>query len=134
MHDPASESDRWMEQAADDVEFAGHALAGGYNHQACFVCQQASEKALKALLYRDGARTVLGHSLISLLDRIVAAHPSLERLRSPAAVLDLYYVPTRYPNGLVEGTPRRAFTRQQAEEAIRHAGDILDAVRAEIAR
>ena len=54
-------------------------------------------------------------------------HAALESLRDLAAELDLYYVPTRYPNGLVEGMPYEVFTRTQAERALTAAETILAA-------
>jgi HEPN domain-containing protein len=84
---------------------------------------------LKALHYADGARNVIGHSAAGLLSRLVVQHPDLQSLRDLAAELDLYYIPTRYPNGLIEGTPHQAFTRSQAEHAMGAAELILDAVR-----
>ena len=52
----------------------------------------------------------------------------LEPLRDVAAELDLYYIPTRYPNGLVEGTPYKAFTRAQDERALTGAETVVAAV------
>jgi HEPN domain-containing protein len=57
----------------------------------------------------------------------------LEPLRDHAAELDLYYIPSRYPNGLVEGTPHGAFTRSQAERAVDSAEQTLAAVKLELA-
>lgn len=94
-----------------------------------FVAQQAGEKALKAVHFASGARTVLGHSLVGLLGRLIPEHPALESLRDLAAELDLYYVPTRYPNGLMEGMPYEVFTRAQADRALKAAETILAAVR-----
>ena len=133
MHDPKAEGRRWLGQAENDLAFARHALDGAFFHQVCFIAQQAAEKALKAAHFAGGARTVLGHSLVGLLERLIHDHAALERLRDLAAELDLYYVPTRYPNGLVEGMPYQAFTRTQAGRALTAAETILAAVREEIA-
>jgi hypothetical protein len=74
------------------------------------VCQQAVEKALKALHYLGRAHVVLGHSIVELLDALVARHAGLADLREGAQQLDQYYVPTRYPNGLPGGVPSEVFT------------------------
>ena len=134
MRDPKAEAARWLEQAESDLAFARYASDGGFYHQACFNGQQAAEKALKALHYAAGARAVLGHSVVGLLGRLVDTDPSLESLRDGAAELDLFYVPTRYPNGLAEGSPHRAFTAAQAERALAAAGAILREARARIGR
>jgi len=63
-----------------------------YSILACFLSQQAAEKALKAYL------------------------------------LDQYYIPTRYPNGLPGGIPYKVYTWEQAQEAIVGAQRVLDQV------
>jgi HEPN domain-containing protein len=128
MHDPRAEGRRWLDQAENDLAFARHAHQGEFFHQVCFVAHQCAEKALKALLYAAGARNVIGHSAAALLTQLTAKHPNLEVLRDVVAELDLYYIPTRYPNGLIEGTPHRAFTRAQAERALQGAERVLHAV------
>jgi len=48
-------------------------------------------------------------------------------------VLDNLYVPTRYANGHPEGAPFEHYGPLQSTEAIRHAGEIIDFVRARLA-
>jgi HEPN domain-containing protein len=97
------------------------------------VCQQAAEKALKALRYLHGERVVIGHSVVALLDQLLADHPALRALREAAQQLDQYYIPTRYPNGLPDGVPSDVFTRAQAEAAIAAAQRMIDLARDAIA-
>jgi len=132
MRDPAAEAARWLDQAENDLAFARYALEGEFFHQACFVSQQCAEKAVKAIHFRDGARTVIGHGVAALLGRLRERYPSLSTLVDHAAELDLYYIPARYPNGLAEGSPHRLFTRAQADRALAAAQAILDAVIAEV--
>lgn len=49
-------------------------------------------------------------------------------------VLDNFYAPTRYANGQPEGAPFEHYGPLQSEEAIRHAGEIIDFVRLQLAR
>jgi HEPN domain-containing protein len=97
--------------------------------QACFTCQQASEKALTALHYRRGARIVLGHSLVELLHDLLSDHPALRDLGDAARQLDQYYIPTRYPNGLPGGVPAEVFTSRQATEAVADAREFIGRAR-----
>lgn len=133
MRQPRAEALRWLEQAESDLGFAEVGVREGYHAQACFPCQQAAEKALKALHYVGAARLVLGHSLVELLEPLTPKHPPLEALREGARQLDQYYVTARYPNGLPGGTPAGVFTRSQAAQAVRYARDFIDAARALIA-
>jgi HEPN domain-containing protein len=128
MSDPIVEARRWRDQAADDLQYARYSANGGFHAQACFVSQQVAEKALKAIHYARGARAVLGHSVVALLDALKPPAPELTALRSQAMDLDLFYIPTRYPNGLVSGTPAGAFGPTQSAHAISAAEAILAAV------
>jgi HEPN domain-containing protein len=44
-----------------------------------------------------------------------------------ARVLDKYYIPTRYPNGLPGGIPSQAYTADDARQAIAAAVRVLEA-------
>ena len=125
MRDSDRASRRWLETARKDLDYAVLAANAGFHAHACFNAHQAAEKAVKAIHYAKGARTVLGHSIRQLIERLDIA--SLEVLLSGARQLDLYYVPTRYPTGLVEGTPEEAFSADQSQRALGLAGDIVTA-------
>jgi len=118
MRRPKAEARRWLAQVESDLAFAELGLREGFFAQTCFICQQAGEKALKALCYLRGDRVVLGHSLVELLDALSGSHAGIGQLREGAQQLDQYYVPTRYPNGLPGGVPAEVFTRGQAEQAV----------------
>lgn len=127
MKPPArAEAERWLTQAKSDLDFARIGLREGFFAQACFQCQQAAEKALKALHYWGGARFVPGHSLVELLAPLAVKDPSLASLREAARRLDQLYIPTRYPNGLPGGVPAQVFSQEQAAEAIAQAANFLE--------
>jgi HEPN domain-containing protein len=46
------------------------------------------------------------------------------------SLLDKYYIPTRYPNGLPGGIPKDAFDKVEAERAVDIARRAADAVAA----
>jgi HEPN domain-containing protein len=134
MRDSRGEGERWLRQAENDLGFARVAVRERFFAQACFFAQQVSEKALKAVAYASGERTVIGHSLVELVARLAPAFPALEPLREAAGILDQYYVPTRYPNGLAGGVPFEAFGERQAREAVDAAERFVATARAELAR
>lgn len=41
-----------------------------------------------------------------------------EEIREKAKLLDIYYIPTRYPNGFASGKPSDYFTKKHAQEAL----------------
>ena len=118
MWDVRAEADRWRRQAANDLAFARLAVRERFYAQACFIAQQAAEKAAKAIAYGLGERTVVGHSLVTLISRYGDRAPELSDLQEVAGILDQYYVPTRYPNGLAGGVPFEAFGESQAVGAV----------------
>ena len=128
MKEPNREADRWLRQAESDLAYAELGLREGFYAQVCFQCQQVCEKAIKALRYGRGERAVLGHSLVE----IAASLPVMARFRDSLAVLDQYYVPTRYPNGLPGGIPSDVYTGEQAAAAVDTARHVVAAVRAEL--
>jgi HEPN domain-containing protein len=58
--------------------------------------------------------------------------PELTPLREAAGLLDQYYVPTRYPNGLPGGVPFEAFARTQGQAALDHAARFVSLARSRI--
>lgn len=130
---PAEEASRWFRQSAMDLEDAKFAVSGKRYHLACFLAQQAAEKALKAFLYYMGAETVWGHSVAELCHDAAGLDPDFAELTGHSAPLDKYYIPTRYPNGLPGGIPSEAFSPGDAEMAIAMGTEVLDFVRQRLA-
>ena len=70
---------------------------------ACFLYQQGAEKLLKAVLYVKGERPVVGHATTHLAERCAAYKSAFRDLLEPCRELDIFYIPTRYPNGVPDG-------------------------------
>jgi len=96
--------------------------------QACFVCQQCADKALKALALARGFDRVRSHSTLEIA-RALGINDAVE---DAAKRLDLYYMSTRYPDALLSGAPFEYFTRAQAEEALQLTATVLRRVREEV--
>lgn len=124
--DPRREFRRWLEQAYSDLDDAEYNARWKRYNLACFLAQQAAEKALKAYLYLRGNQVVWGHSVAELVDDARQYDPSFHSLRDKGAYLDRFYIPTRYPNGLPGGIPRDAFTSKDGVEAISAPREIAD--------
>ena len=127
LKEPNREADRWLKQAESDLAYAELGLRERFFAQVCFQCQQVCEKAIKALRYGRGERAVLGHALVEL----AAPLEAMARFRENLAVLDQYYVPTRYPNGLPGGIPSDVYTGSQATKAVEIAREVVAAVGAD---
>jgi len=111
MHDPRAEAARWWEQAVDDRLFVlTMAQEARFFDKACFIAQQATEKAVKACLYTQGKREVLGHAVIQFTRDLAQSEPTFSKIATQAARLDRHYIPARYPNGLPGGTLSGSFS------------------------
>jgi HEPN domain-containing protein len=126
-----AEARRWFQQACYDLRAVRWNIEGGFFDTACFLAQQAGEKALKSLLYYQGARrtVLLTHSLLEMVEHAATRDTAFGTLRERARELDIHYIPSRYPNGLPSGFPHEFYSRETAERALEAAGAILDAVR-----
>jgi len=124
----------WLDEAADDYEAARLLYAAGKYSKACFFSHQACEKAVKALMIRRLGRYDPVHSVAELLRRLRPAVSVPEDLVRKGELLDRYYVPTRYPNAWPAGAPHRHYVREDAEEALRLAEEVLRFVEREIGR
>ena len=58
MADYLAEGARWLRQAEQDLEDAKYLKEGGRHNLACFMGQQAAEKAIKAYLYHKRVEDV----------------------------------------------------------------------------
>ena len=127
--DMANRSRDWFAQAERDLEHARHSRRDGSHEWACFACQQAAEKAVKALHLWVG-QEAWGHTISQLLGELpIDASSLVEKGR----VLDNYYVATRYANGHPDGAPFEHYGPLQSDTAIAHASEIVAFVRARLA-
>lgn len=122
-----------MKQAERDLEQARESRASGRHEWACFASHQAAEKAVKALHLKLG-QEAWGHMVAKLLSELPDLVQLPAALLEKAKVLDNFYVPTRYPNAHPEGAPFEHYGRLQSEEAISYASEIIEFVRAQMAR
>ena len=79
-------------------------------------------------MYSVGEQGVFGHGVERLASRAAQHDREFDRLRERIAILDTYYVPTRYPNSLPDGIPALAYNREVAEQAVRLAVEATDFV------
>ena len=128
MHNPTAEAERWWMQALDDRAFVrAMAREGRFFDKACFNAQQAAEKALKACLYAEGRREVIGHALLEFVRDLAQRHPDFAACGAPAARLDRHYIPTRYPNGLPGGSPFQSYSAEDLTSALADLEAVLGA-------
>ena len=132
MPDYKSEATRWLRQAEQDLMDASYNKDGERFNISCFLCQQASEKAIKAFLYLKGAEDVWGHSLIDLCEDAKIFDMFFDTIKSEARQLDKYYELTRYPEFLPGGICSEAFDANDADRAYELSGFVVGFVKERI--
>ena len=129
---PAAQGRRWMLQAERDLEDAKYLRDGSRYNLACFMGQQAGEKAVKAYLYHQGAEDVWGHSLADLCEDAKLISMMFDVIKSHAVLLDKYHDLTRYPHLLPGGIPSDAYDAEDADRAIFIADGVITFVKDQI--
>jgi len=114
----------WIRQAERDLESAKTQLEHNFLEWACFLSQQAAEKAIKAVYQKIGGEA-WGHSIKELLEGIEEKIDIPQDLIEKAKYLDRFYIPTRYPNGWPSGIPADYITKEETVNAISYSEKIV---------
>jgi HEPN domain-containing protein len=118
----------WLSRAPDDLKWSRHNLDGSFHREACFTCQQAAEKGLKAYLLAQGTPIARTHSLVRLLRQCLAFDQGFGAFLTGCQTLDDYYAPTRYPDVVSAAE----FTVERAEAALAVASELVSFIQAKI--
>jgi HEPN domain-containing protein len=111
----------WMAKARSDLGTAKKLAQGPdvYLDTAIYHCQQAAEKAIKALLVQNDLRFEKTHDLEVLIARATPVAPGLSKLLDQADRLTPYAVAYRYPGEeLVPTAEEFAAALAAAEEVV----------------
>ena len=113
----------WLDRAREDLETAAFSLTAErpFVRSALFHCQQAVEKAMKALLTWHDLPFRKTHSLVELGDGCAAADATLASQVDEVVILSKYATRFRYP-----GAPYDP-TAEEAKVALRLARSFLEA-------
>lgn len=134
MKNAKANSLRWLDQAKHDLEVAEKILKLlNFYSDACYMAEQASQKALKAYLYFKGERYINIHSVRELIVLCSKHDKKSEKFIECGMILDRYYIPTRYPDALAPpAVPYKSYTKKEADEAVNSARDIIRFVESSI--
>jgi HEPN domain-containing protein len=89
----------WLERANDD-ELNARSIFNhkdGTENAVCFLCQQSTEKLLKALLIFKNTEPPKVHDLLKLASLLEKSGVVLSELIDDLTNLDKFYISTRYP-------------------------------------
>jgi len=116
----------WLTKALHDLQTA-RITAGAVDgplDTAIYHCQQAAEKALKGWLSSNNLSFEKTHDIRRLIRQAAGASAGFSRFTTAAEVLTPYVSAFRYPGLTDQSMP----TREEFEEALRHAQAIFDFV------
>lgn len=116
---------RWLATAKEELDAAEHLFTGGFYAKTCFHCQQSAEIAIKSIWILE-EQDPWGHSNLKLLNELRQTKISLsEEIFEVASVLDKFYIPTGYPDGLPELTPGQSYRKSEAVTAMTAAKKVF---------
>jgi HEPN domain-containing protein len=126
-----TEARRWFQQALYDLKATRWNIEGKFYDTACFIAQQAGEKALKSILYFLGSRrkALMTHSTVEMVREAGLKINSMLDLLDDARELDLHYIPSRYPNGIPSGYPHQFYGKKNADQALVAAEKVFNSVK-----
>ena len=118
MSEQADAVHRWLAKAEEDIQLARRALdpEAPLTAGACFHCQQAAEKYLKAVLVQLNIEFPRTHDLAELVRLVASEFPEVSHLREKADLLSEYAVEIRYPDAAY--TPSETEAREALEAAM----------------
>ena len=117
------ETKQWLDMADMDLGVAKHLMENYYPKPLeiiCYHCQQAAEKAIKAVVISQGTKGGMPklHDLSFLLNQVKNFVKIEEKYYDYADTLTSYGVAVRYPNELF-------IEEHHAKEAIQYAEEIV---------
>lgn len=114
----------WLKQAERNLDVARLCSQSEFHEWACFISQQAAELAVKGVsLYLHGE--TVGHAISRLLTGLSDDVSVPPELLDASKSLDRHYEQARYPSAFPVGAPHDYYTRKDAQEALRHAEEIV---------
>lgn len=133
MKKPLETARRWLAQAEHSLSIATLMLENGAWSDTCFHSEQTAQLGLKAFLFVSGSRFINIHSVRQLAVDSTERDDQFSRFIDYGAVLDRYYLGTRYPDALPEpAIPFQWFTESDARQALNHATEIVELVQTKI--
>jgi HEPN domain-containing protein len=109
-----------MGQAEKDLEVAGKNFELGEWYVVAFFCQQAAEKALKAVYIKKFNELARVHDLVFLGRKVGLPKGLLDG----CGYLNRAYTESRYPGE--QGMPADKFSREDADRCIIISGEVLE--------
>ncbi len=124
-----AEAQKWLAQAEADLR-AARTNAQPHPDVACYLAQQAAEKAMKALQLACSGMVARTHSLSQLENMLAKLGFTLTGVKTRALrELERLNIEARYPDVLPGAIPAEYFKTEDAENALSIAETVVSEVR-----
>ncbi|MGM5482242.1 MAG: HEPN domain-containing protein [Nanobdellota archaeon] len=118
----------WLEQSDADIDGAKFNFDGGKYYIAAFLCQQAVEKALKALfLHEKKGEIPQSHSLVYLASNTNVAQDYMSFLKE----LTPKFIDTRYPDASVD-LPANIYDKENTQRLLEKSMEVLQWIKSQM--
>ena len=115
---------QWLAFANEDLRMAQIAFVEEIYNQVCFHAQQCVEKSIKAAILADGTTPRRSHVIVELMNDLSA--PWLADLADQLPKIDMFYIPTRYPDTLPGMLPDGPPSSVEAKEVLHLARQVYE--------
>ncbi len=118
----------WLKRANNDFLFAKAGFEEtGIAMDTCFLVHQSVEKYLKGYLVDNNIEPERSHVLPRVLKKCIKMDDSFSQLEEGCEFLNKFYQPSRYPGGVILD-----FTKDEAEESLKIAKEIIDFIKQKV--
>ena len=128
MKKEKEEFEKWLEQAEADMSGAVYNFDGKKYYIAAFLCEQAIEKALKALMIKKGQKLIKTHDLFLLSNKVGLP----DNFSSDLNDISGAYIDSRYCSNLGGCIPSEVFDAVQVRKFINTTEEILEWIKKKI--
>lgn len=111
----------WLNAAEDDLQTARILFEQKVYYASAFYCQQAAEKALKAVYINRIKKANISHNLISTAMELKTP----QQILSACKRLNPHYIQSRYPDA-GNAVPKEAYEAGTVEELLKKAEEVFE--------
>ena len=122
---------KWIYFAEQDLNFAKFGFKDKFYSHVCFLSQQTVEKSCKAFLIYNSLNYPKTHKIVEIINSNKKLLDLFKEFINEIKLLDAFYIPTRYPDGIPGSLPEGLPDKKDAESSLSIAERIFDIIKKE---
>ena len=132
MKNNGSTYGKWIYFAEEDFNFARLGFEDKFYSHVCFLSQQVVEKSCKAFLIYSKINYPKTHKIVDLVNSNKKLFSLLSKYINELKVIDTFYIPTRYPDGIPGSLNNKLPNREDAKESLEVAESVLSIIKGKL--